>query len=71
MENKKRFALIKYKNRREWVGAILLKPETVKATLNKGLPKNIRDVFAFKIVSASQLQKIIIRQRPRGKKWTH
>ena len=68
-KKKKLYVLIKRKEDKIWMGANPVKEnltkKELKINLNENLPKNIQEVFVYKIVSEKQLLDLIIKQAPK------
>lgn len=62
------FILIKRKGSKRFLGVIPAKPGITKATLRKQLARKIQKGFSFKIVTITQVKRVVKRQRPRGKR---
>lgn len=62
------FILIKKKGKKGYLGAIPARPRATSKQLRSQLAKRIRPGFSFKIVSMSQLKKIVLMQRPKIKR---
>ena len=58
--------LIKRKNSKKWIGAIPVKKGVTLSTLRKTIPKSIKPAFSYRIVSTSQLRKLLLKKAKRS-----
>ncbi len=64
----KYYILVKRKNSKDWVGAIPAKSGVTLTRLKKGISGQIKKGYTYRIVTESQLKKVLNRIKPKRKR---